>query len=139
MTAGRAAAGLLGLMLLPALCGSQPRPAETVTPRFSHALPSQPDRVMTTVIVEFAPGARAAPHRHGDAFVYAYVLAGEVRSALNGDAPRVYAQGSDWFEPPGAHHVLTENASEDRAARLLVVFVHPAGAPLKPDDVEKSP
>ena len=74
------------------------------------------------------------PHRHGSAFVYAYVLQGTVRSRLAGEPVRTYHQGQNWFEQPGAHHLLTENASRTEPARLLVVFVADTGAKLKVDD-----
>jgi catalase len=86
------------------------------------------------VEVDFAPGTKADAHRHGQAFVYAYVLSGEVRSQLEGQSARTYSAGQSWFEPPGAHHVLTENLSATAPARLLVVFIAPAGAPLKISD-----
>src|ERR1700749_3801133 len=105
--------------------------AENVKPIFEHALPNVEGKVLTTVEVNFAPGARADPHRHGQAFVYAYVLEGSVRSQLGGEAARIYHVGESWFEPPGAAHVLTQNMSAKKPARLLVVFVSDAGEPLR--------
>ncbi|MGI5272469.1 cupin domain-containing protein [Nonomuraea sp. CA-218870] len=83
--------------------------------------------------------ARAAPHRHGDAFVYAYVLEGTVRSRLGGEPARTYRQGENWVEQPGAHHVLTENTSPTRPAKLLVVFISDTGDRLKVDDPTGAP
>jgi len=45
-----------------------------------------------------------------------------------------YHQGDNWVEPPGAHHLLTENTSPTERARLLVVFVSNTGDKLKIDD-----
>ena len=108
--------------------------AEEVRPVFQQALPDAPGRQFTVVEVDFAPGDTAAPHRHGRAFVYAYVLAGEVESQLEGEPARSFHAGESWSEPPGAHHVLTRNMSRTSPARLLVVFVADAGAALKTDD-----
>jgi quercetin dioxygenase-like cupin family protein len=47
-----------------------------------------------------------------------------------------YHQGEDWVEPPGAHHVLTENTSKTKPAKLLVIFVSNTGDPLKVEDPE---
>jgi quercetin dioxygenase-like cupin family protein len=113
--------------------GSQP-PTETLTPLFEQALPNVQGKTFTSTIVDFPPGARAVPHRHGEAFVYAYVLEGTVRSQLNDKPMSRYRQGENWVEPPGAHHVLTENTSQAEQARLLVVFVSNTGEPLKVDD-----
>jgi quercetin dioxygenase-like cupin family protein len=107
---------------------------ETVSPKFTQALPNAPGKTFSTLIVEFPPGSKAQPHRHGQAFVYAYVLNGAVRSRLDDEAPRVYRTGDNWFEPPGARHLLTENVSRTQPARLLVVFVANTGDALKTPD-----
>ena len=119
------------------LCGAQPSlEAETVKPVFGRQLPNGEDRSITVVEVDFAPGTRSDPHRHGQAFVYAYVLSGTVRSQLAGQPVRTYRAGQSWFEPPGAHHLLTENASRTGRARLLVVFIARTGASLKTPDAQ---
>jgi quercetin dioxygenase-like cupin family protein len=109
-------------------------PAETLAPLFEQALPNAQGKTFTSAIVTFPPAARAVPHRHGDAFVYAYVLEGSVSSQLEGEPPHVYHQGENWSEPPGAHHVATENTSSTDPARLLVVFIATTGEQLKVDD-----
>ena len=57
-----------------------PHPSETLAPLFEQALPNVPGKTFTSAIVAFPPAAHAVPHRHGDAFVYAYVLEGTVSS-----------------------------------------------------------
>jgi hypothetical protein len=64
--------------------------------------------------------------------VYSYVRQGEIRSQLEGQPARTFQTGQSWSEPPGSHHMLTENTSASASTRLLVVFV--AGAGLKTDD-----
>jgi quercetin dioxygenase-like cupin family protein len=110
------------------------RPQESLEPLLEQALPGVSGKTFTSAIVAFPPDARAVPHRHGDAFVYAYVLDGSVRSRLAGEAAQIYHRGDDWVEQPGADHLLTENTSSSEPARLLVVFVSETGAPLKVDD-----
>ncbi|MGW3463295.1 cupin domain-containing protein [Streptomyces olivaceoviridis] len=110
------------------------RPTETLKPLLQQALPQVKGKTFTSLIVDFPPNARALPHRHGQAFVYAYVLEGTVRSRLEGEPARTYHPGGNWVEEPGAHHVLTENTSPTRRARLLVVFVSDTGDKLKVDD-----
>ncbi|WP_207621099.1 cupin domain-containing protein [Streptosporangium minutum] len=101
------------------------------------ALPNIKGKTFTSTIVNFPPTARATPHRHGNAFVYAYVLKGEVRSRLDGEPVRTYRQGENWVEQPGAHHVLTENTSRTQPAKLLVIFISDTGDKLKVDDRPK--
>ncbi|MEV0228741.1 cupin domain-containing protein [Nonomuraea sp. NPDC050786] len=112
---------------------SQP-PSETQSLLLEQALPNAKGRTFTSMIVNFPPAARAVPHRHGKAFVYAYVLEGNVRSRLGGEPVRTYRQGENWVEPPGAHHLLTENTSRTQPAKLLVIFVSNTGDKLKVDD-----
>jgi quercetin dioxygenase-like cupin family protein len=111
-----------------------PHPSETLAPLFEQALPNVPGKTFTSAIVTFPPAARAVPHRHGDAFVYAYVLEGTVSSQLEGQPAHVYHRGENWSEPPGAHHLATENTSPTEPAKLLVVFIATTGEQLKVDD-----
>lgn len=111
-----------------------PHPSETLAPLFQQALPDMPGKTFTSAIVTFPPAARAVPHRHGDAFVYAYVLEGAVSSQLEGQPAHVYHQGENWSEQPGAHHLATENTSPTEPAKLLVVFIATTGEQLKVDD-----
>jgi quercetin dioxygenase-like cupin family protein len=97
---------------------------ETVTPLFKRALPNVPGKAMVAVEVSFPPGAAAAPHTHpASAFLYAYVLSGEIVSAVDQEPPHVYKTGDSWYEAPGARHPVTRNPSKDTPARLLVVFI----------------
>jgi len=113
---------------------SPPPAVETLTPLIEQALPNVPGKTFTSAVVEFPPGARAAPHRHGDAFIYAYVLDGAVRSQVDDSPVTEYRRGQNWVEQPGAHHVLTENTSQTEPAKLLVVFLSNTGDSLKVDD-----
>jgi len=116
---------------------ASPHPSESTSPLFNQPLPHVKGKTFTSEIVYFPPNARAAPHRHGSAFVYAYVLKGTVRSQLGGEPVRTYHQGQNWVEPPGAHHLLTENTSRTKPAKLLVIFISNPGAKLKINDQPK--
>lgn len=94
-------------------------------------LPTVAGKSFTSAIVSFPPGAKALPHRHGEAFVFAYVLDGTVRSQIDDGPVTTYQQGESWIEEPGAHHPLTQNASTSKPAKLLVTFVADTGAELK--------
>lgn len=99
-------------------------PRETVTPVASQAIPSLPGKRLVSVTVDYPPGAASLPHRHApSAFIYVYVVSGAIRSAVEGEPARVYRAGEGWFEQPGAHHRVSENASKRRPARLLAVFI----------------
>jgi len=112
-------------------------PSETLSPLLKQPLTNVMGKSFTSVIVYFPPDARAVPHRHGSAFVYAYVLEGSVRSQLAGEPVRMYHQSQNWVEPPGSHHLLTENPSRTKPTKLLVIFISNTGAKLKINDQSK--
>jgi quercetin dioxygenase-like cupin family protein len=91
---------------------------------------------LQTVTVSYPPGARSAAHHHAkSAFIMAYVISGAIRSQLEGEPARVYHAGETWSEAPGAHHMISENASATEPAELLAVFLIDAGdGPLTTDD-----
>ncbi|QSN64691.1 MULTISPECIES: cupin domain-containing protein [unclassified Caballeronia] len=98
--------------------------AETVTPNFQHAIPNVPGKSLTAVVVDYAPGAASSAHRHaGSAFIYAYVVSGEIESQVDNGPKRVYHAGESFFEEPGSVHRISRNASETKPAKLLAVFV----------------
>jgi Uncharacterized conserved protein, contains double-stranded beta-helix domain len=97
---------------------------ETVRPVFQHAIPNIPGKSLVSVLVDYPPGAKSAPHTHAkSAFIYAHVLSGAVRSKVDDGPAKVYRAGESFFEPPGAHHGVSENASTTEPAQLLAVFV----------------
>lgn len=98
--------------------------SETVTVAADAAIPNAPGKRLVSVIVDYAPGASSVPHRHASsAFIYAYVLSGEIRSQVDSEPARVYRAGEAWFENPGAYHRVSANASNTEPARLLAVFI----------------
>jgi len=97
---------------------------ETVTPHFEHAIPNIPGKSMKTLVVDYAPGGTSPSHTHAkSAFIFAYVLSGEIESKVNDGPVRVYRAGESWYEDPGAVHAVSRNASKTRPAKLLAVFV----------------
>jgi quercetin dioxygenase-like cupin family protein len=80
------------------------------------------------VEVSYLPGGAAAPHRHSDsAFIYAYVVSGQIVSQVEGQPEHIYRAGECWYETPGAHHLISRNASNTEPAKLLAVFVADTG------------
>jgi quercetin dioxygenase-like cupin family protein len=107
----------------PAFAADAPATRETVTPAFAEAIANVPGKTMTALVVEYVPGGKSAPHRHGQAFVVAYVLSGAIRSRIDNGEERVFHAGESWTEKPGAHHMVSENASDTEPAKLLAIFV----------------
>jgi quercetin dioxygenase-like cupin family protein len=96
----------------------------TVAPAFRQTIPNIPGKSLVAVVVSYAPGAKSAAHHHANsAFISAYVLSGAVRSQVDDEPAKVYRAGESWFEQPGAHHKISENASATEPAQLLAIFV----------------
>jgi quercetin dioxygenase-like cupin family protein len=102
---------------------------DTVEPITSHALPNVPGKRVTIVRVSYGPGGFSRPHRHAGT-VTAYVTKGEIRSQLGGGPVEVFQAGQSFFEPPGATHLVSANASNTEPAELIAVFVADEGAQL---------
>ena len=97
---------------------------EQVRVVFEHALPNVEGKRIVAVTVSYPPGAKSLAHRHApSAFIYAYVLSGAIRSQVDNDPAKVYHAGEGFYEMPGSHHRISENASEKESASLLAVFV----------------
>ncbi|MBB4185775.1 cupin domain-containing protein [Sinorhizobium terangae] len=101
---------------------------ETVTPHFEKAMPNIPGKTLSALIVDYAPGGASLPHDHAkSAFIFAYVVSGEIESKVNDGPTQTYRAGEGWYEPPGSAHLVSRNASEIKPAKLLAVIVHDSG------------
>ncbi|TCM71240.1 cupin domain-containing protein [Rhizobium sp. BK068] len=120
-TMGTACAALVIATAVPAVGHG---PGDVVTPHFEKAIPNIPGKALTALIVDYPPAGASAPHTHADsAFIFAYVLSGEIESKVNDSPTRTYGAGESWYEPPAARHLVSRNASKTEPARLLAVFV----------------
>lgn len=95
----------------------------------SHALPDIPGKRVTIVRVTYGPGGFTPPHRHAGT-VTAYITKGQIRSQLKGGPVEIFDAGQSFFEPPGAIHLVSANASNTEWAELIAVFVADEGAQL---------
>jgi quercetin dioxygenase-like cupin family protein len=95
-----------------------------VTLVYEHALPNVPGKSIKGVLVEYGPGGSSSAHTHPkSAFIYATVLEGAIRSAVNDGPVVTYQAGESFSEMPGDRHAVSENASKTAPAKLLAVFV----------------
>jgi quercetin dioxygenase-like cupin family protein len=103
---------------------------DDVHPVFSGALPNVPGKVLSAVVVNYAPGGKSVAHHHAGS-VFAFILSGAIRSEVAPGGPvKVYKAGESFFEAPGSSHLVSENASTTEPASLLAVFVADEGATL---------
>ena len=103
---------------------AQPSPARPVrsTEIFRQALPDVRGKEVVVVSIEYAPGAESTKHRHRGP-VFAYVVRGAIASQLGTEPPVTYGEGEMWYEPPGAIHSVSRNASETEPAKMITFFV----------------
>jgi len=95
----------------------------------SNALPDLPGKKVTVVRVTYGPGGFTPPHRHAGT-VTAYITKGQIRSQLKGGPLEIFDVGQSFFEPPGAIHLVSANASNTDWAELIAIFVADEGAQL---------
>jgi quercetin dioxygenase-like cupin family protein len=113
------------------------QPAQKPAPyAFNNPIPNIPGKSLLAVVVNYAPGAKNKAHHHApSAFITAYVLEGAVRSQVDDGPLKVYHAGEYFTEKPGAHHMVSENASATEPAKMLAIFVVDTGAqPLSTPD-----
>ena len=97
---------------------------EKVTPRFEQAIPNIPGKSLIAVVVDYAPGGASPAHTHAkSAFIFGYVLSGEIESQVNDGPRKVFRAGESFYETPGSRHSVSRNASKTKPAKLLAVFV----------------
>lgn len=114
----------LGLIVISLAPHAFAQKVEQVKPVFEHALPNAEGKRMVAVVVTYPPGAKSLAHHHAkSAFIYAYVLSGAVRSQVDDQPAKTYKVGEGFYEMPGSHHRISENASDKEPASLLAVFV----------------
>jgi quercetin dioxygenase-like cupin family protein len=126
VTTGAISAALAPLCMTAAAAGS---PQDKVEQIASYPLPNVPGKRVTIVRVVYGPGGFSPAHRHAGS-VTAYITKGEIRSQLAGGPPEVFQVGQSFFEPPGATHLVSANASATGPAELIAVFVADEGAQL---------
>jgi quercetin dioxygenase-like cupin family protein len=75
--------------------------------------------------------AATPPHTHGGGAIVATMIKGKMLNQMvcpehdpdsQGTGPKIYSVGESWYEPPGCHHVRSENAGPEEA-EFIATFV----------------
>jgi len=114
-----------------AASAGQPPTQSTLTEIFTHDLPNLTMNGWEVHVnwVDYPPGRVGTRHKH-PGFTLAYVLEGAVVTKITGQAEQTYKAGQMFYEPPGAIHEVSTNASKTDRARLLAMNFIPKGQPL---------
>jgi quercetin dioxygenase-like cupin family protein len=72
---------------------------------------------------DYEPGCITTRTHPNPAGAYVYVIEGSVLFGVDGGEPVRLDAGESFYEPPGALHSVSRNASTDRPASLIAFFV----------------
>lgn len=111
--------------------GSQAKPSGTQSkPLGAHPLGAPFEGWQGNILeVTYPPGVVSAAHQHAGP-TFGYVVRGRIRWALDGGPARVLGPGEAFFEPMGAVHSTSANASDTEPATIAVVILGKAGEAL---------
>jgi quercetin dioxygenase-like cupin family protein len=91
------------------------------------SLPGNPEQQLTLVEVVYPPGEGSPPHLHANG-VMAFVVSGAIASKVGDGPEQMFRAGEAWWEPVGAIHRVSRNASLSEEARLLAIYIAPPDA-----------
>jgi quercetin dioxygenase-like cupin family protein len=103
--------------------------AQQVNTLFTKQLSEEPDKESDVIIVNYAPGAVDAIHRH-EAHVVVYVLEGEVEMQVRGGTLQRLGPGEVFYESPEDVHTVSRNASKTKPAKFVAFFIKNEGTPI---------
>lgn len=84
------------------------------------------------VEVNYGPGEASSPHSHPCA-VIGYVVAGALRTQVEGQPEKTYKAGESFYEAPNGVHLVSANASSTEPAKLVAYLICDHDAPLSID------
>lgn len=121
-----AGAGIVLAALAALALGAAPHEAAAsdavVAELMARDLVGAPGKEVTLATVAYAPGGKSPPHRH-HAQVLVYVLEGTLRMQVQGSPAVTLGPGGTFYESPGDVHTVSENASQTKPAKFLVVMI----------------
>jgi quercetin dioxygenase-like cupin family protein len=93
------------------------------TPLMTQPLSDLPGREVRITLLERVPGDAGAPHRHPGHHTFGYVVDGTYELGVDGGPTRILKAGDTFYEPPGALHSVSKNASPDKPLKIVVFMV----------------
>ena len=115
---------------------AQTAAAGATIPLLTQALPDLPGREVRITLLDRPPGNASAPHRHPGHHTFGYVVEGSYELGVNGGPTRMLKAGDTFYEPPGALHSVSRNASPDKELKIVVFMVADQS---KPSTVNEPP
>lgn len=104
--------------------------AADLTPLIQSQLPTLPESQETQLLeITLQPGEGTPIHKH-NAYVYLYVLEGEVEMQIQGGELLRLTAGQTFTEDPDDIHIVSRNASASEQAQFLVFLIRTEGTPI---------
>lgn len=116
----------LAALALSAVPGDAAAPDAVVTQLLARDLIGVSGKEVTMETVEYPPGGHSPPHSH-HAQVFVYVLEGSLRMQVKGSPAVTLGPGGTFYESPDDLHIVSENSSQTKPAKFLVVMVKAKG------------
>lgn len=108
------------------------RPNGDIVPAYSETPSNLPGKTVVGLKVTYPPNGATPPHTHGGAAVFATMIRGKscMQMVCPGEDPngqgsrrKIFGPGESWHEPPGCHHVLSSNASEEEECEFIATLI----------------
>ena len=99
------------------------------TTLLTQPLPDIPGREVRMTLLQRDPLVSSAPHRHPGHYTFGYVVQGTYEFGVNGQPPRTLHAGDVFYEPPGALHSTSRNASPNEKLKIVVFMVADSSKP----------
>ena len=98
-------------------------------PLLTQPLSDLPGREVRITLLDRIPGNASLPHRHPGHHTFGYVVEGQYELGINGGQTRMLKAGDTFYEPPGALHSVSRNASSAQNLKIVVFMVADASQP----------
>lgn len=92
-------------------------------------LPDLPGREVRITLLDRPPGNASPAHHHPGHHTFGYVVEGTYELGINGQPTKILRAGDTFYEPPGAVHSVSKNASPDKNLKIVVFMVADAANP----------
>jgi len=98
-------------------------------PLLTQPLSDLPGREVRITLLDRIPGNASLPHRHPGHHTFGYVVEGQYELGINGGQTRMLKAGDTFYDPPGALHSVSRNASSTQNLKIVVFMVADASQP----------
>ncbi|CAI7639573.1 RmlC-like cupin domain-containing protein [Penicillium manginii] len=107
----------------PTYDSTRPMPAIELVSQYKLNVSGINGKTVCALRVVFPPNGSTPPHRHGGCAVSAFVISGTLLNKMNDSPMKVIESGGTWYEAPGCHHRISDNASKTEEAVLLATMI----------------